>query len=92
MLRVECHEPHRIERTILVATPWDLWLLAGMIKLLQKFSKPGGILPNNIDKKYSCEGKKKNGQVQYKNDNANQNPLFFTHDCLTRARYLLGLT
>jgi hypothetical protein len=38
---------------------------------LQEFSEPGGILINDIDKKYSGEGKKKNGQVHQKNDNAN---------------------
>ena len=60
--------------------------------MLQKFPEPRGILQNDIDKKYSGEGKKKNGKVHYKNDNANQDPLFLTHDCLTKVPYLLRLT
>jgi hypothetical protein len=55
---------------------------------LQKLPEPGGILKNDINKKYSGEGKKKNGQVHQKNDNTNQDPLFFTHDGFLKASEL----
>ncbi len=59
-----------------------------MIELFQKFPEPGGILPDDVDKEYSADRKKKNGQVQQKNNSANQDPLFLTHNCLHKANRL----
>jgi len=70
--------PYR--KAILVPARQGLWRLVRVIKFLQKLPEPGGVFPNDIDQKYGGEGKKKNGQVQQENDNANQDPLFFTHD------------
>jgi hypothetical protein len=48
---------------ILAMTISDLKRGIRVIKLLQKFSEPRGILQNDIDKKYSGKRQKKNGQV-----------------------------
>jgi hypothetical protein len=62
--------------------------LIGVIELFQKFPEPGRILPDDVDKENSTDRKKKNGQIQQKNDNANQDALFFTHHCLHTANRL----
>jgi len=53
-----------------------------VIELLQELPEPGRIYQNDVNQKYSGQGKEKNSKINQQNADADQNPMRHAHNHL----------